>query len=65
MDGREIWGGPMIQSDEDAILELEHRFNEAWNTHDADGLAESLEDDAQFITSTAPGVRIGQASASE
>jgi uncharacterized protein (TIGR02246 family) len=40
----------MSQSDEDAIRELEHRFNEAWNTHDPDGLVESLVDNAQFIT---------------
>ena len=40
----------MSQSDEDAIRALEHRFNEAWNAHDPEGLAESLADDAQFIT---------------
>jgi uncharacterized protein (TIGR02246 family) len=40
----------MSQSDEDAIRELEHRFNAAWNRHDPDGMAESLADDAQFIT---------------
>ena len=40
----------MSQADEDAIRELEHRFNAAWNTHDADGLAESLVDDGQFVT---------------
>ena len=40
----------MSQSDEDAIRELEHRFNAAWNAHDPDGLAEPLVDDAQFIT---------------
>ena len=40
----------MPHSDEDAIRELEHRFNAAWDTHDPDGLAEPLVDDAQFIT---------------
>src|SRR5664279_1743937 len=40
----------MSQSDEDAIRELEHRFNAAWGRHDPDGMAESLVDDAQFIT---------------
>ena len=40
----------MSQSDEDAIRELEHRFNEAWNAHDAVAIAESLVDDGQFIT---------------
>ena len=40
----------MSQSDEDAIRELEHRFNAAWGRHDPDGMAESLADDAQFIT---------------
>ena len=40
----------MSQSDEDAIRELEHRFNEAWNSHDPDRLVESLVDNAQFIT---------------
>ena len=40
----------MSQSDEGAIRELEHRFNAAWDRHDPDGMAESLADDAQFIT---------------
>ena len=40
----------MSQSDEEAIRELEHRFNEAWNAHDPDGLVDSLVDAAQFIT---------------
>lgn len=40
----------MSQSDEDAIRALEHRFNAAWDAHDPDGMAESLVDDAQFIT---------------
>ena len=40
----------MPSSDEDAIRELENHFNAAWNRHDPDGMAESLADDAQFIT---------------
>jgi uncharacterized protein (TIGR02246 family) len=40
----------MSRADEDAIRELENRFNAAWNAHDPDGIAESLSDDAQFIT---------------
>jgi uncharacterized protein (TIGR02246 family) len=40
----------MSQSDDDAIRELEHRFNAAWDAHDPAGLSESLVDDAQFIT---------------
>ena len=40
----------MPHSDEDAIRELEHRFNAAWDAHDPDGMAEPLVDDAQFIT---------------
>ena len=40
----------MSRADEDAIRELENRFNAAWNVHDPDGMAESLVDDAQFIT---------------
>jgi uncharacterized protein (TIGR02246 family) len=40
----------MPQSDEDAIRELEHQFNAAWDAHDPERLAESLADDAQFIT---------------
>jgi uncharacterized protein (TIGR02246 family) len=40
----------MSQSDEDAIREIENRFNAAWNAHDPDAIAESLTDDAQFIT---------------
>jgi uncharacterized protein (TIGR02246 family) len=40
----------MSQSDEDLIRELEHRFNAGWNAHDPDAIAESLADDAQFIT---------------
>jgi uncharacterized protein (TIGR02246 family) len=40
----------MSQADEDAIREIEDRFNAAWDRHDADGMAEALADDAQFIT---------------
>ena len=40
----------MTPSDEDLIREIEHRFNAAWNAHDPDAIAESLADDAQFIT---------------
>ncbi len=40
----------MSQSDENAIRDIEHRFNDAWNAHDPEGLSESLVDDAQFIT---------------
>jgi uncharacterized protein (TIGR02246 family) len=40
----------MSQSDEDAIRALEQSFNAAWDAHDPEALAESLVDDAQFIT---------------
>jgi uncharacterized protein (TIGR02246 family) len=40
----------MTRSDEDLIREIENRFNAAWNAHDPDAIAESLSDDAQFIT---------------
>src|SRR3954454_23734268 len=40
----------MSQADEDAIREIENQFNLAWNRHDPDAIAESLSDDAQFIT---------------
>ena len=40
----------MSRADEDAIRELENQFNAAWDRHDPEGLAESLADDAQFIT---------------
>src|SRR5262245_63497336 len=45
-----IDGGSMTKADEDAIHEIELRFNEAWGRHDADGMVESLADDAQFVT---------------
>ena len=38
------------KTDEDAIQEIEFRFNEAWGRHDADDMVESLVDDAQFVT---------------
>jgi uncharacterized protein (TIGR02246 family) len=40
----------MTKADEEAIREIELRFNEAWGRHDADGMVESLADDAQFVT---------------
>jgi uncharacterized protein (TIGR02246 family) len=40
----------MPQADEEAIRELENQFNAAWDRHDPEALAESLADDAQFIT---------------
>src|SRR5262245_54022178 len=40
----------MTKTDEDAIREIEKRFNEAWGRHDPDGMIESLVDDAQFVT---------------
>ena len=40
----------MTKTDEDAIREIELRFNETWDRHDADGMVKSLADDAQFVT---------------
>ena len=40
----------MPSTDEDLIRELENNFNAAWDRHDPEGMAESLTDDAQFIT---------------
>ena len=40
----------MTKADEDAIREIELRFNEAWGRHDPDGMVDSLLDDAQFVT---------------
>jgi uncharacterized protein (TIGR02246 family) len=40
----------VTKADEDAIREIELRFNEAWGRHDADGMVDSLADDAQFVT---------------
>jgi len=36
--------------EEAAILQIEARFNDAWNRHDPDGMVESLTDDGQFVT---------------
>jgi uncharacterized protein (TIGR02246 family) len=36
--------------DEAAIRQIEMRFNDAWNRHDPDGMAESVADDGQFVT---------------
>jgi len=33
-------------ADEEAIRAIELRFNEAWGRHDAEGMVESLSDDA-------------------
>src|SRR5262249_53036318 len=43
-------GVMMTKSDEEAIREIEFRFNEAWGRHDADGMVESVTEDAQFVT---------------
>jgi uncharacterized protein (TIGR02246 family) len=40
----------MTKADEDAIREIELRFNAAWDRHDPDGMVESLDDDANFVT---------------
>ncbi len=40
----------MPPSDEDTIRDIENRFNAAWDRHDPDTMAESLADEAQFIT---------------
>ena len=40
----------MSEADENAIREIELRFNEAWGRHDPDGMVESLAEDAQFVT---------------
>jgi len=40
----------MSASDEQAIRDIEDRFNAAWNAHDPDTIAKELADDAQFIT---------------
>jgi uncharacterized protein (TIGR02246 family) len=40
----------MSKTDEDAIRAIELGFNEAWGRHDAEGMVESLTDDAQFVT---------------
>src|SRR5262249_60507746 len=40
----------MTKADEDAIRDIELRFNQAWGRHDPDAMVESLLDDAQFVT---------------
>ena len=40
----------MSEADENAIREIELRFNDAWGRHDPDGMVESLAEDAQFVT---------------
>ena len=40
----------MSKADEEAIREIEKKFNEAWGRHDPDGMIESLTDDAEFVT---------------
>ena len=40
----------MSETDEDAIRDIELRFNDAWGRHDSDGMVESLAEDAQFVT---------------
>src|SRR6202035_6081846 len=48
--GRTLGSETMSQADEEAIRALENQFNAAWDRHDPEGMAESLADDAQFIT---------------
>src|SRR5215510_11354827 len=43
-------GEVMTKTDEDAIREIELRFNQAWGQHDPDAMVESLVEDAQFVT---------------
>jgi uncharacterized protein (TIGR02246 family) len=43
-------GVTVTKQDEDAIRQIELRFNEAWGRHDPEGMVESLADDAQFVT---------------
>jgi len=40
----------VTKADEDAIREIELRFNQAWGRHDPDAMIESLIEDAQFVT---------------
>jgi uncharacterized protein (TIGR02246 family) len=37
-------------ADEDSVRQIEDRFNRAWNNHHPADMAESLADDAQFVT---------------
>src|ERR1700730_18238359 len=50
MDRSKTGGIIVSKADEDAIREIELRFNQAWGRHDPDAMVESLVDDAQFIT---------------
>ena len=52
----------MTKADEDAIREIELRFNQAWGRHDPDAMVESLLDDASSSPSTAHGPRPGPTS---
>jgi uncharacterized protein (TIGR02246 family) len=38
------------KEDENAIRDIELKFNEAWGRHDPDAMVESLAEDAQFVT---------------
>src|SRR5258708_2061646 len=40
----------MTKADEDAIREIELRFNQVWGQHDPDAMVESLVDDGQVVT---------------
>ena len=37
-------------TENEAIRQIEARFNAAWNWHDPDGMVELLIDDGQFVT---------------
>jgi uncharacterized protein (TIGR02246 family) len=50
VDRAKTGGVIMTKTDEDAIREIELRFNEAWGRHDPEAMVESLLDDAQFVT---------------
>src|ERR1700719_2639616 len=50
MDGSKTGEIIVTKADEDAIREIELRFNQAWGQHDPDAMVESLVDDAQFVT---------------
>ena len=39
-----------LAAENEAIRQIEARFNDAWNRHDPDGMVESLTDDGQFVT---------------
>jgi uncharacterized protein (TIGR02246 family) len=46
---RTIVSGPSI-TDEQGIMDIENRFNRAWNDHRPADMIESLVEDAQFVT---------------